>query len=192
VRGADVTSDHTIDALIPRDALQSISKLIGSSEGEVKISLDENRIYFCAGDRRLSCLLLTGQYPNCESLLSQTFDHELKIDAARFKEAVARMSIFGASNSSRSFGLIKFHLGPDICEMLSDDHNGSEGQEEIVLLSVCPEEEITLSFNGRYLQDFARTVSGSELVIRYNDENSSVEFSPSDTNNEKYILMPCR
>jgi len=192
MRRADVRSDQTIDALIPRDALSAIPKLIGAFEGEVKIGLDENRIYFRTGARRLSCLLLTGQYPNCESLLSQTFDQELKIDAARFKEAIARMSIFGASNSSQMFGLIKFHFAQDICEMLSADHNGGEGQEEITLLSVGPEQEITLSFNGRYLQDFARTVSGSALVLKYNDENSSVEFSLADTNNEKYILMPCR
>jgi DNA polymerase III sliding clamp (beta) subunit (PCNA family) len=102
------------------------------------------------------------------------------------------MSIFGASGGSQSFGLIKFHLGPDVCEMLSADHNGSEGQEEITLHSTSPDQEITLSFNGRYLQDFARGMSGSELVIRYSDENSSVEFGPAETNNEKYILMPCR
>jgi DNA polymerase-3 subunit beta len=192
LRRADVTSDQTVDALIPRDSLQSISKLIGSSEGEVNISLDENRIYIRAGVRQLSCVRLTGQYPDCEPLLSQTFDHELKIDAPRFKEAVARMSIFGASNSSQMSGLIKFHFGPDICEMLSADHNGGEGQEYLTLLSAGPEQEITLSFNGRYLQDFVRTVSGSALVLKYNDENSSVEFSPPDTNNEKCILMPCR
>ena len=192
LQSVDVTSDQTIDALIPREALGTLSKLIGGSNGEVKIGLDENCIYFSTGTRRFSCLLLTGQYPDCESLLSQTFDHELKINAAQFKETIARMSIIGASSSLHMFGLIKFHFGPDICEILSADQSGSEGQEEITLLSAGPDREIILSFNGRYLQDFVRTVSGSELIIRYNDENSSVEFSPTDTDNEKYILMPCR
>lgn len=193
----DVKMNEEFILLVPRAALSALTKVLGSSEGEVSIGADENHAFFNIGSRRFSCSLLNGRFPDCEPLVSQDYRHELTLDTTIFKDAVNRMAVFGADNSRRNFGLIKFHLAPDTCEMQSMDSQGSEGQEEITLLSSGADEEITLSFNGRYLQDFARTVSGPLLTIRYNDEISSIEFCPTDDNNDgsffkKYILMPCR
>jgi DNA polymerase III sliding clamp (beta) subunit (PCNA family) len=53
--------------------------------------------------------------------------------------------------------------------------------------------ETTISFNGRYLQDFARALSGSALTIKYNDEKSLAEMRPTTDDGyvTRYILMPC-
>ncbi len=193
VERMDVTQDKPITLLIPRTSLSAIAKVIGSSEGEVNISLDSNRLFFGVGARRLSCVLRDGAYPDCEPLLSKSFERQLTLDCQAFKEAISRMAVFGADGGDREFGMIKFHFAPDRSELLSVDPNDGEGKEEIIPISSAVDVETTISFNGRYLQDFARALSGSALTIKYNDENSLVELRPTTDDGyvTRYILMPC-
>ncbi|MGE0131520.1 MAG: DNA polymerase III subunit beta [Blastocatellales bacterium] len=193
VERLDITQDKAITLLIPRSSLSAIAKVFSSSEGEVDIGLDLNRLFFGAGARRFSCVLRDGAYPDCEPLLSKSFERQLTLDCQAFKEVVNRMSVFGVDGGNREFGMIKFHFSPDRHELLSVDPTGGEGKEEIIPLSSAVNVETTISFNGRYLQDFARALSGSALTIKYNDENSLVELRPTTDDGyvTRYILMPC-
>lgn len=193
VERLDVTQPETISLLIPKASLGVIAKLLDAIAGEVQIQLAENSLLFQMDRRRLACMLLTGQYPDITSLLSQQYQESLTLDGAEFRAAITRVAIFGADGDGQNFGLIKLLLKQDACELAGTDPHGGESQEEVLPLTAASA-EATISFNGRYLQDFARTVSGSHLTIRYNDADSSVEFRPVDTNGlqARYILMPCR
>jgi DNA polymerase III subunit beta len=193
VERTDVTQEKPITMLIPRTSLSAIAKVLSSSEGEAMIGLNSDRLFVNAGGRRFSSVLIDGPYPDCEPLLSKTFERQLTLDCQAFKAAINRMSVFGADGGDRDFGMIKFHFSPDIQEILSVAPNGGEGKEEVIPTSSTVDVETTISFNGRYLQDFARALSGSALTIKYNDENSLVEMRPTtyDGYVTRYILMPC-
>lgn len=193
VERLDVTQAETISLLIPKASLGIIAKLLDTTASEVQIQLAENRLLFQMGRRRLACTLLTGQYPDVTTLLSQQYHESLTLDGAEFRAAITRVAIFGADGDGQNFGLIKLLLKQDACELAGAFPHGGESQEEVLPLTAASA-EATISFNGRYLQDFARTVSSSHLTIRYNNADSSVEFRPADTNGlqARYILMPCR
>ena len=114
-----------------------------------------------------------------------------------FQAAIQRMAVFGAEGSGQAFGVIKFHFAPDGSaggyEVQSFDPNGSEGYEEIIPLKTDSRQAVTISFNGRYLLDFARAISSSSVTIKYNDQQSSVALCPATNDGcaVRYILMPC-
>jgi DNA polymerase-3 subunit beta len=193
VERADVTQEKPITLLVLRASLSAIAKVLSSSEGEAMIGLNSNRLFVNAGERRFSSVLTDRAYPDCELLLSKNFGRQLTLDCQEFKAAINRMSVFGADGSDRDFGMIKFHFSPDRQELLSVAPNGGEGKEEIIPISSAVDVETTISFNGRYLQDFARALTGSALTIKYNDENSLVEMRPTadDGYFTRYVLMPC-
>lgn len=193
VERLDVTQPETISLLIPKASLGIIAKLLDATAGEVQIEPAENSLLFQMGRRRLACTLLTGEYPDVTWLLNQSYQESLMLDGAEFRAAITRVAIFGADGDGQHFGLIKLLLKQDACELAGTDPHGGESQEEMLPLTAASA-EATISFNGRYLEDFARTVSGSHLTIRFNDADSSVEFRPVDTNGlqSRYILMPCR
>jgi len=193
VERMDVTQEKPITLLIPRISLSAIAKVLNSSEGEAMIGLNSNRLFVNAGERRFSSVLIDRAYPDCEPLLSKSFERQLMLDCQAFKAAINRMAVFGADGGDRDFGMIKFHFAPDRHELLSVDPNGGEGKEEIIPLSSAVDVETTISFNGRYLQDFARALSGSALTIKYNDEHSLVEIRPTTDDGyvTRYVLMPC-
>jgi DNA polymerase-3 subunit beta len=190
----DVKSDKAVDLVISRDGLSAAAELIAHNKGDVKIGVDGNRIYFNVGTRQLSSLLLDKGYPNCEPQLSITYRHQLKFDAVAFNSTINRMAVFGADRGGPKSGLIKLHFAPGGCEMLGIDNNGGESREEIIPLSPGAGGELVINFNGRYLHDFARALSGSSLTIKYNDGNSPAEFCLANDEGyvSRYVLMPVR
>jgi DNA polymerase III subunit beta len=194
IERADVTQKKTITMLVPRISLSAIAKVLASSEGEAMIGLNSNRLFVNAGELRFSSALIDRAYPDCEPLLSKSFERQLTLDCEEFKAAINRMSVFGADVGNRDFGMIKFNFAPDRHELLSINPNGGEGKEELIPISSAVDVETTINFNGRYLQDFARALSGSALTIKYKDEHSLVEMLPTTDDGYvmRYILMPCK
>lgn len=194
VERTDVTHPAVISFLIPKASLGVMAKLLDVTDGEVRLQPEENCLFFQTEQRRFACTLLTGKYPDVETLLQQEYEQSLTFDGAEFSAAVARMAIFGAEGTEQNFGVIEFLLTPETCELAGANQHGSESHEEVTPLAPVISENMTITFNGRFLQDFARTISTSALTIRFNNANSSVEFRPEENGglHSRYILMPCR
>ncbi len=197
VERADIRRDEAISLLIPRHSLSVITKILSAYPGEVSLHCDDNHLFFQQDTRLLACTLLDGAFPDCEPILSQDFQHELMLEGAMFQAAIQRMAVFGAEGTGQAFGVIKFHFAPDGSagryEVQSCSPSGGEGHEEIIPLKTDLQQAVTISFNGRYLLDFARAISASSVTIKYNDQQSSVALCPATNDGcaVRYILMPC-
>jgi DNA polymerase III subunit beta len=197
VERADITRDEPVTLLLPRHSLQIILKLLSVEPGEVQLRRSENKLIFQHGTRLLACTLLDGAFPDCEPILSQEFQHALTLEGTLFQAAIQRMAVFGTEGTGAAFGLIRFHFAPDGSanqyEVQSVAPGSGEGSEEIIPLTADTQEAITISFNGRYLLEFARAISASTITIQYNDARTSVALLPATDDGcvVRYILMPC-
>lgn len=197
VERADITRDDSVTLLLPRPSLPIILKLLSVEPGEVQLRRNENKLVFQHGTRLLACTLLDGAFPDCEPILLQEFQHELTLEGTMFQAAIQRMAVFGTEGTGSSFGIIRFHFAPDGSasryEVQSFAPGSGEGQEEILPLTADAQEAVTISFNGRYLLEFARAISASSITIQYNDARTSVALSPATDDGcvVRYILMPC-
>ena len=197
VERSDITREEPVTLLLPRHSLHVILKLLSVQPGEVHLRRNDNQLVFLHGTRWLACTLLDGAFPDCEPILATDFQHELTLEGKLFQSAIQRMAVFGAEGTGSSFGVIKFHFAPNGSaskyEVQSYDPGGSESHEEIIPLTADTEEAVTISFNGRYLLEFARAISASSITIQYNDAHTSVAISPANDDGcvVRYILMPC-
>jgi DNA polymerase III subunit beta len=197
VERADITRDDSVILLLPRHSLQVILKFLSVEPGEVQLRRNENKLIFQHGTRLLACTLLDGAFPDCEPILATEFQHALTLEGTLFQAAMQRMGVFGTEGSGTSFGVIRFHFAPDGSasqyEVQSFAPGSGEGQEEILPLTANAQEAVTISFNGRYLLEFARAISASAITIQYNDARTSVALSPATDDGcvVRYILMPC-
>jgi len=197
VERSDLTRHEPVTLLLPRHSLPIILKLLSLEPGEVQVRRNDNKIVLQHGPRLLGCTLLDGTFPDCEPILATEFQHELTLEGAMFQTAIQRMAVFGTGGTGTSFGVIKFHFAPDGSaskyEVQSHSPDGGEGHEEILPLTADTQAAITISFNGRYLLEFARAISASAITIRYNNARTSVVISPTTNDGciVRYILMPC-
>jgi DNA polymerase III subunit beta len=194
IQRKDPQADKAVSPVISRDGLSAAAALIAHNNGEVKIGVDDSRIYFSVGTRQLSSLLLDKGYPNCEPQLSKNYQHQLTFDAVVFNSAINRMAVFGADRGEPKSGLITLQFATGVYEILGFNNNGGESRENVIPLPMETGGNLAINFNGRYLHDFARTLSGSSITIKYNDGNSPAEFCLADDEGEvvRYILMPVR
>jgi DNA polymerase-3 subunit beta len=192
----DLIRDEPVTLLIPRHSLHLVSKVF-VAEHDILFSRDEHRLFWRQGGRLLSSVQLEGQYPDCEALLTQEFANTLTVESHVFRAVIQRMSVLGNDSNGGDFGHIKFHFTPSGeaagYEMQCRDPQGSEGREQFEPTSAAAEQAVTISFNGRFLAEFAKTMPDAPVTIGYNDDRNSVALwlTMGDGYEVRYIVMPC-
>ena len=81
--------------LVPRRALGAVHRLAGAQESDtpIKIAKDDRHLFFSAGDLIVITRLISGQFPNYGAVLPQSNSIVLTLDAPRFRDALARVSL---------------------------------------------------------------------------------------------------
>lgn len=84
-----------LSVLIPRRALILLPRLAeeAGDEASIEISKDGSHIYFAAGSRILVSRLLTGEFPNYESVLPKENGKAVELKPEEFADVVRRVSL---------------------------------------------------------------------------------------------------
>jgi len=87
--------------LVPRRALGAVRRLADAQETDtpIKIARDDSHLFFSAGDSIVITRLLSGQFANYEAVLPQSNSIVLTLDAAGFRDALARVSLLAPEQS---------------------------------------------------------------------------------------------
>ncbi len=128
-------------------------------------------------------------------MLTQEFTNTLTVESHILRVVVQQMSVLGSDSNGGDFGHIKFHFTPNGeagYEMQCRDPQGSEGREQFEPLNAAAQQSVTISFNGRFLAEFAKTMPDAPVTIGYNDDRNSVVLwlTVEDGYEVRYIVMP--
>ena len=198
-----------MDALIPKKALNELTKIARDSEGEVSFGEDQNHIYFEVDGRLLITRKLSGTFPNYEMVIPKGNDKTVTFDAGEMKSAIRRVALM-ADERTHSVKLTirsgEIEIGAQAAE---------EGEAHEVIAADYQGEEVVLGFNSAYLQDLLSIIeSGGEAApenetegetVRVKDNRLRLSFDFKDSNAQtliriandtiydyKYIVMPLR
>ena len=172
--------------IIPRKTVGEIRKLIDELDGDMKISLSDNRILFAFGDVILTSKLIDGTFPDYGRVIPQGNDKTLEVDAKLLRDSVDRVSTI-SSEKSRA---VKLNLedGKLTLSVNSPD-NGSATEE---LMVTYAGENLEIGFNARYLNDITTQISGTNAVFKLGDSSSPTVVQDLDDAAALYVLMPMR
>jgi DNA polymerase-3 subunit beta len=187
--------NRSFRALVPRKAMNEISKLAaeGDSAQKVILSGDDNHLFFQFGDRLLITRKLTGNFPDYERVLPRENTHLALMTKDEIRSAIERVSQF-ADERSRA---IRVKFEPGEVRVFSSSVETGESEESVPTEYNGPVLEI--GFNAQYLLDFMRAISQAQLVFALKDEKSAGELQPhiadgDAASNQKYryVVMPMR
>src|SRR5262249_56335948 len=88
-----------VSVIIPRKALQELSKLTAGSDEVIEFANDDNHLYFKLGQRLLTTRKLTGQFPNYEMVLPKNNDKTVPMNAERLAQAIRRAALMADERS---------------------------------------------------------------------------------------------
>ncbi|MGE0755215.1 MAG: DNA polymerase III subunit beta [Alphaproteobacteria bacterium] len=172
--------------IIPRKAIYELKKLIDDGEGDVAVSLSENKIRFAYGNAILISKLIDGNFPDYERVIPSGNDNMMEVDCKSFREAVDRVSVIAAEKTRA----VKLQLenGKLTLSATSPEH-GTASEEIEVKFSADP---LEIGFNSRYMLDMMANIEGDTAQFLFNDSSAPALVRDAGDMGALYVIMPMR
>lgn len=178
-------ADGMPSVIVPRKAISELRKLLEAGEGDVEVSISENKIRFVYGNAVLVSKLIDGNYPEYERVIPSGNDKLLEVDCKKFFQAVDRVSVI----SSEKTRLIKLQLenGKAIFTAGGGDQAATE-EIEVTYSSG----ELEIGFNSRYLLEMMGQIEGDTAQFLLSDGNAPALVRDTADVSALYVIMPMR
>ena len=174
--------------MIPTKAVQEIQRIIGD-DGNVKISLTNNRAVFDVGTTTLVTKLIDSTFPNYKAMKQFQNLHEainVILDKSTLKTALQRVLIIAKDRNYMS----RIDIENNILTISGDNSIGEQAAESIPIEGV--DNKISIGFNVKFLLDAVSAGQGEMVSLGLNDTSKgSLIADPSDPETE-YVIMPLK
>tara|TARA_Y100000590_G_scaffold83755_3_gene93385 strand:+ start:2425 stop:3540 length:1116 start_codon:yes stop_codon:yes gene_type:complete len=172
--------------IIPKKTINEVRKLIDECDGDIRISLDENKVIFFINNMVLSSKLIDGSFPDYEKVIPKNNDKDLLVDTKLVYEAVDRVSTV-SSEKSRS---VKLSISENIISLSSNSAETGSGAEDIE--ANYSGEKVEIGYNAKYLLEIINQIQGKKVSFKLFDSSSPSIIQDPDDDKTLYILMPMR
>jgi DNA polymerase-3 subunit beta len=171
--------------LVPARGLRELPRSIGSST--MKVQMREREAVFSSDRGRMRLRLIDGNFPKYESVLPDSYPNQVVVDKEELLEALGRVTLvaedhipvrFKVTEGGVEVSVSRQDVGGET-EHLGGQFNGAE-------------EEVTIAFNPRYLQDGVSVLTGDKVRIRLIDGFKASIIDNGDDSEFLYLLMPVR
>lgn len=181
--------------IIPAVTLTEVLRIIGPETSEIKISFEENQIFFDIDGVQVVSRLINGKYPEYKQIIPDKFSTRVVVAKEDFLRSIKASSVF---TSSQSAGEIKIIAESDkkTLTITSQSQETGENKTKLPVDITGPSQEIV--FNPRYIYDGAHSLSSDQIAFLMINDSSPAAFRAIDPNdgtvadNFVYIVMPVK
>lgn len=172
--------------IIPRKAIYELKKLLDDGEGDVTLSLSENKVRFTFGNAILISKLIDGNFPDYERVIPSNNDNMMEVDCKSFREAVDRVSVIAAEKTRA----VKMHMENGKLTLSATSPEHGTATEEIDVKFSSPALEI--GFNSRYMLDMMANIEGATAQFLFSDASAPALVRDAGDMSALYVIMPMR
>lgn len=172
--------------LLPRKAVQELSRLLDDAEAEVYIQFSSNHVKVQYKDVVFTSKLIDAKFPDFSKALNQAFLTPLQIQKAVLREALARVAIL----SNEKFRGVTFDFSADLLKLSTHNPEHDEAEEELII--DYHGEPFSISFNSQYMLDAISNLDSELAVVHIASNFSSCFIEEPEQPLYKYVVMPMR
>jgi|TARA_B110000902_G_scaffold249211_1_gene307144 DNA polymerase-3 subunit beta len=177
-------SFHSI--ILPKKTVFQLCNLILDTNEKVLVQTSESKIQFKIGKTKLISKVIDGKFPDYRKVVPVDNDKTLTVISSDFVQAIERVTTVSLDKKEG----VKLILGKNNIKFSVNSTNSGEGSE--VIKSNFTGEEMTVSFNSKYLTDIASEVEDKNLKISLKDPMSPVLIEDMSDKNSYYVVMPMK
>ncbi len=169
--------------VIPTKAMTLIDRSIAEDEQDVAIAVQANDVHVKSGNAVISSRLVEGRFPKYQDVIPADSRHSLDMVVGSFLSAVRQAQIV-TDEESRG---VDFTFSPGVLKL--ESRATDIGQSTVELPTSYEGEELTVTFDPRFVADFLRVLE-PETSIRLDliDSESAAVFHTDDA--YTYVIMP--
>ena len=155
--------------IIPKKTIYELRKVLDDANGDVSVSLNENKIKFSFNDLKVVSKVIDGTFPDYTKVIPQKNDKNFKTNNNDLKNAIDRVSAVAANEESKSKA-IKFCIENNSLS-LSVESQSKGSANEMIDVNYSGD-KVDIGFNSKYIIDICNEVDGDEISISLSDSIS--------------------
>ena len=175
--------------IIPKKTIYELRKVLDDANGDVSVSLNENKIKFSFNDLKVVSKVIDGTFPDYTKVIPQKNDKNFKTNNSDLKNAIDRVSAVAANEESKSKA-IKFCIENNSLS-LSVESQSKGSANEMIDVNYSGD-KVDIGFNSKYVIDICNEVDGDEISISLSDSISPAIILDKTDENLFFVLMPMR
>lgn len=176
----------THSVIVPRKAVQELSRLLGSDEGVARFEIGVNNLRVSLDNIVFTSKLIDGTFPDYRRVLPRNADRILETDTEGLKRALVRAAIL----SNERFRGVRLSLSKNSLKITANNPEQEEAEEIIDVFYDNVEMEV--GFNVSYLLDVLNALKCQRVRLSLVDAASSCLIEDCDNTSAEYVIMPMR
>ena len=175
--------------IIPKKTVFELRKVLDDADGDVSVSLNENKIKFSFNNLKIISKVIDGTFPDYTKVIPQNNDKKFKTNNSELKNAIDRVSAVAINEEIKSKA-IKLTIENNKLNLSVESQSKGSAKEEIDIS--YSNEKVDIGFNSRYLLDICNEVDGDEIDVNLLDSISPAIILDKTDENLFFVLMPMR
>ena len=175
--------------IIPKKTVFELRKVLDDADGDVSVSLNENKIKFSFNNLKIISKVIDGTFPDYTKVIPQNNDKKFKTNNSELKNAIDRVSAVAINEETKSKA-IKLTIENNKLNLSVESQSKGSAKEEIDIS--YSNEKVDIGFNSRYLLDICNEVDGDEIDVKLLDSISPAIILDKTDENLFFVLMPMR
>ena len=171
--------------LVPARGLRELPRTVGSAK--VTAQLREREAVFSSDKGFLRLRLIDGNFPKYQSLLPETYPNQVILEKEVLLDALGRVTLVAEDHIP-----VKLKLMEGGVEVAVSRQDVGGETEHLAGEFSGSDEEVSIAFNPRYLQDGVNAIPGDSVRIRVIDGYKPSVLDGGTDGDYVYLLMPVR
>lgn len=178
--------DNFKSFILPKKTVFQLCNLLQENEKKVFLNTSDTKIQFKIGNSKIISKIIDGKFPDYHKVVPKNNNKTLLVNAKDFIHSIERVTTVSIDRKEG----VKLTLGKDYIQLFVTSSSSGEGKE--VLKANYNSEDLTISFNSRYLLDIASEIEDEKLVMNLNDSVSPVLIQDKLDKQSYFVIMPMK
>lgn len=171
--------------LIPARNAAELMRVLENAAGDVEIYYNEHQLSTQAGDVYYTSRLLDGAFPNYRQIIPKDFSTEAVVLREEMAGALKSLSVF-----ADKFAQVSLALEPSKKAMMLSSRNPDVGEQVSTVKATVEGDQVSVSFNGRYLADSLQAIVGESVRLHSNGPGKAMLIKDAADASFLYLAMP--
>lgn len=181
----DAADIERASMVVPGKALNDLSRIL-KDEGDVGITIAENRALFDLGATRVVTRLLEGEFIKYAQIIPQGQGIHCKVSRDELEQCLERASLMARAGKNN---LVRLQITDEQMVITSNSETGNIRESLEIQLHG---EELTIAFNVRFLTDIIKAIDTEYITMHFDSNVSPCVIKPVSGEAFVYLLLPVR
>ena len=172
--------------ILPKKAVFQLCNLLQESSDKVLMQASDTKIQFKIGKAKLTSKVIDGKFPDYRKVVPTSNDKTLIVSSKDFIDSIETVTTVSVDRKEG----VKLIINNDNIKFSVNSTNTGDGNKSIK--AKYNSNEISISFNSKYLIDIASEIEDNNIKINLKDSVSPVLIEDNSDKNSYYVVMPMK